>query len=67
MKLINEPKKLSRSNDKFLAGVCAGIAEYLSIDPTAVRVLYVILTLLSAAFPGILLYIILLFIMPTAE
>ncbi len=60
-------KKLLRSQNKMLAGVCAGIAEYFDIDPTLVRVLYVVLTLFSAAFPGLLLYIILLLLMPQAE
>lgn len=60
-------KKLLRSQNKMLAGVCAGIAEYFDIDPTLVRVLYVVLTLFSAAFPGVLLYIILMLLMPKAE
>ena len=62
-----EPKKLRRSNNKMLAGVCAGIAEYFEIDPTMVRVLYVVLAVFSAAFPGILLYILLMLIMPNTE
>ena len=59
-----EPKKLRRSNNKMLAGVCAGIAEYFEVDPTMIRVIYAVLTIFSAAFPGILLYIILMLIMP---
>ena len=59
-----EPKKLRRSNNKMLAGVCAGLAEYFEVDPTMVRVIYAVLTIFSAAFPGILLYIILMLIMP---
>ena len=42
-----------------LGGVCGGIAEYTGLRPTAVRIAYVILSVLSAAFPGILVYIIL--------
>jgi len=57
-------KKLRRSNDQMIAGVCAGIAEYLGVDVTLVRVGYVILSVLSAGFPGTLLYIILWMIMP---
>ena len=57
-------KQLLRSRNKMIGGVCAGIAEYFDLDPTLVRVLYAVLTLFSAAFPGILLYIILLLIMP---
>ena len=53
-------KKLYRSSNRILAGVCGGIAEYLNIDPTVVRVLYIVLSFFSAAFPGLLLYLILL-------
>lgn len=44
---------------RVLAGVCGGIADTLGWNPTLVRVLYVLLSLLSAAFPGILVYIVL--------
>jgi len=57
-------KKLFRSNNKMLAGVCAGIAEFFNLDPTLVRIAYVIVSIFSAGFPGILLYIILMLIMP---
>ncbi|MBQ2607672.1 MAG: PspC domain-containing protein [Paludibacteraceae bacterium] len=60
-----EEKKLYRSSqNKMLGGVCAGIAEYFGIDPTLVRVAYAFLSVFSAAFPGLLLYILLLIIMP---
>jgi phage shock protein C len=55
---------LKKSNNKMIAGVCAGIAEWLGWDPTIVRVGYVLLSVLSAAFPGILVYIILWIVMP---
>ena len=58
-------KKLYRSRtDKMLAGVCGGIGAYLNIDPTVIRVIYVTLSVFSAAFPGLLLYIILAILMP---
>ena len=47
-----------------LAGVCAGLAEYLGWDVTAMRVVYVLASIFLAAFPGVLLYIILALIMP---
>lgn len=47
-----------------IAGVCGGLAEWLGWDPTLVRVLYVALSLVSAAFPGTILYIILWLVMP---
>lgn len=57
-------KKLSRSNNKMIGGVCAGIAEYLGLDPTIVRIVWVLL-LFFAGF-GILLYLILWIVMPKA-
>lgn len=62
-----EPKRLRRSTNKMLAGVCAGIAEYLNIDPTVIRVAYAAVSVLSAAFPGLLLYLILMLVMPASE
>jgi phage shock protein PspC (stress-responsive transcriptional regulator) len=50
-----------------IAGVCGGLAKWLGWDPTAVRVLYVLASCLSAAFPGILVYIILALVMPSEE
>ncbi len=58
-------KLVKSTYDKKIAGVCGGIAEYFGIDPTVVRVAYAVLTVVSAGFPGILLYIILAVIMPT--
>ena len=58
---------LYRSNhNRVLGGVCGGIAEWLEWDPTLVRVLYVLVSIFSVAFPGILVYIILWILMPTA-
>ena len=57
-------KRLTKSNNKMLAGVCAGIAEYFNIDPTVVRVAYAVLSVFSTGFPGLLLYLILMIIMP---
>lgn len=59
-----EPKKLTRSIDRKIGGVCGGLAEYFELDPTLVRVVYVLLTIFSVGFPGVLLYIILLLLMP---
>jgi phage shock protein PspC (stress-responsive transcriptional regulator) len=60
-------KKLTRSTNKMLAGVCGGIAEFFDIDPTLIRVCYAALSVFSAAFPGLILYIILMFIMPVKD
>jgi len=59
-------KKLTRSANKVLAGVCGGIAEYFDVDPTLIRVIYAVLAIFSAGFPGLLLYLILMLIMPAA-
>lgn len=60
-------KKLFRSSNRILAGVCGGIAEYFGVDPTVIRVLYLVLSLFSAGFPGLILYIILLIMMPNYD
>lgn len=58
-------KQLRRSRtDKMIAGVCGGIAEWLGFDPTIVRIAYVLISIFSAAFPGILVYIILAIVIP---
>lgn len=60
----NEPKRLYRSSNRMLAGVCAGIAEYFNIDPTLVRAVYAVVSVLCAGFPGLILYLILMIVMP---
>ena len=58
-------KSLQRSSrDKMIGGVCGGLAHWLDWDPTLVRVGYVLLSVMSVAFPGILVYILLWAIMP---
>lgn len=57
-------KRLSRSNNKMIGGICAGIAEYLGLDPTIVRIVWVLL-FFFAGF-GVILYLILWIIMPKA-
>ena len=61
-------RRLTRSSrHRMIAGVCGGIAEYLDVDVTVVRVLYVLISIVSVAFPGILAYIILMFVMPRSD
>lgn len=55
------------ATDKKIDGVCGGIAKYFDIDPVIVRVVYAVLTLCSAAFPGIILYIACMIVMPKEE
>lgn len=58
-----ENRKLTRSNDRMLAGVCAGLAEYFGFETTMVRIVYTLLTVFTA-FSGVIVYIILMIIMP---
>ena len=58
-----EKKKLMRSNRGMIAGVCAGIADYLELDPTVVRVVYALLSFFTA-FMGVIAYFILWIVMP---
>lgn len=64
---MNPPRRLTRSNDRVIGGVCGGIAEFVGWDATAVRALYVFLSVISAAFPGILMYLVLWWVMPPDE
>ena len=59
----SNPLRRSRQH-KLLAGVCGGLAEWLGWDVTLVRILYVVVSILSAAFPGILVYVVLWILMP---
>lgn len=59
---------LARSrSDKMLGGVCGGIAAYFGWPSWVVRLIYVLVSILSAAFPGILIYLLLWFLMPLQE
>ncbi len=61
-------KQLKRSNtNRMIAGVCGGLAEYFNMDPTVVRILYILVSIISVAFPGILVYLILWVVIPQSE
>jgi len=60
-------KTLRRSKDRWIAGVCGGLAEYFGWPADRVRILYVLVSVISAAFPGILVYILFWFVMPDAD
>jgi phage shock protein PspC (stress-responsive transcriptional regulator) len=65
--MVNPANPLRRSRQqRMIAGVCGGLAEWLGWDATVVRVLYVVVSALSAAFPGIIAYIVLWMVMPEA-
>lgn len=60
-----QPKRLTRSEDRWIGGVAGGVAAYLGIDPVLVRVLFVASMLLPG--PQILIYLILWFVMPDSR
>lgn len=60
-----EKKRLVRNTaDGMLGGVCAGLADYVGWEHSTMRIVYVLISILSAAFPGILVYIVLWIFMP---
>ena len=62
---MHNVKRLYRSrHERKLAGVCAGLGEYLGVDPTIVRILYLLGTVITGFFPGIFIYFALALIMP---
>ena len=60
---MENEKKLTRSSNRMIAGVCSGIAEYFGWDPTLLRIVYVLATFFTA-FAGVIIYIILWIVMP---
>ena len=50
-----------------VAGVCAGLAEYFGWPADTVRIVYVLVSIFSAAFPGILVYLVLWYVMPDSQ
>ena len=61
---MNTIKKLTRPrNDRMLGGVCAGIGEYLGIDPTVVRIICVLLSIGTIGL-ALLVYLVLCFVIP---
>ncbi len=60
-------KKLTRSEDKWIAGVCGGIAEYLGWEKGSVRLVWLMLSFFTACFPGFIAYLALWILMPKAE
>ncbi len=62
---VESRKSLRRSrSNRMIGGVVAGLADYIGMDPVLARVLYVLISVFSAAFPGILVYLILWVVMP---
>ena len=63
--MAERPKRLYRSRtDRQLTGVLGGVSDYLRMDPSFVRIAYVILTMLTGFVPGLFLYLIMTFVVP---
>lgn len=61
-------KKMTRdTTNGIIGGVCAGLARYLGWSPTSFRLFYVFLSIISAGFPGTLVYILLWIFMPRED
>jgi phage shock protein C len=62
-----EGRRLTRSRNTMIAGVCAGIAEYFGWEITLFRVVFVVVSILSVAFPGILVYLVVWVVLPRPD
>ncbi len=63
--MADQPKRMHRSrNDKKLLGVLGGVANYTGLDPSLVRVVYLIVTILTGFVPGIFLYLVMALVVP---
>jgi phage shock protein C len=63
---VSRPLQRSRTNRR-IAGVVGGLAAYFQVDATLLRVVYVVGSIVSAAFPGVLVYLLLWLLMPEEE
>ena len=59
-------KKLYLSNDKKLAGLCGGIGEYFEVDPSMIRLAWILITIATGIIPGIIAYIVAALVIPHA-
>lgn len=63
--MVRTPLRRSR-RDRMIAGVVGGLAEYFGVDPTLLRAIYVVVSVVSVAFPGLLVYLLLWVLIPEA-
>lgn len=65
---MENTRMLRRSTgDRMIAGVMGGMAQYFGLDPNLLRVVYVMGSIISAAFPGILVYVVLWLVIPVEQ
>ena len=63
--MADQPKRMHRSrSDRKLLGVLGGVADYTSLDPSLIRIVYVLVTILTGFVPGIFLYLVMGFVVP---
>ena len=63
--MAKEIKKIYRSKkNKVFAGICGGVGEYFNVDPALIRLIWVLVVIFTGFFPGVLAYIIAIFIIP---
>lgn len=58
------PKRLTKGQEKMLTGVLSGVAEYFKVDPTLVRLGYLLLTVFTGFFPLVVVYFVAALVMP---
>jgi phage shock protein C len=61
---VVKKKRLVRGQDRVLGGVCSGFAAYFDVDPTPVRIIYAVLTVVTFGVPGVLAYLVAWLLMP---
>ena len=60
-----EIKRLHRSKtDRIFAGICGGLGEYLNIDAVLIRLIWLLVVIFTGIFPGLIIYVIAIFIIP---
>ena len=61
---MNNMKLRRSTKDCMIAGVCGGLGEFFGLDASLLRIIYILLSLFSAGFPGLLIYIIMVLVVP---
>ena len=64
---ILKPRRLCKSRDKMLAGVCGGLAEYAGLDSSLIRLLVALVVLFTSIVPGLLIYLVAALVMPDPQ
>lgn len=66
--MTKSPKRLFRSRtNKVFAGVCGGLGEYMNVDPVVIRLMWLLLVIATGFVPGVVVYVISIFLIPLEE